>query len=567
MKSNLFSVLKPYRSWVVALAVLAILSNGLNLWIPQIIRGGIDAYAQSSLDFQKITFEFAGAAFLIFMLTYLQNIVQTYASERVARDLRKQLADKISLQSHSYVQEISSSKLLTNLTSDVDAVKMFVSQAIVSLISSILLIIGSGVLLLMIDWRLAWAVLGIVPLIGGTFFFVLSKVRTLFKKAQEVIDWLNKVINESILGSGLIRILNSQHLETNKFLEANTDAMNVGMKILRLFAIMIPIVTFIATLAIVVILVLGGHFVIAGSMTLGDFAAFNSYLGILIFPIFMLGFVSNIMARASASYQRIAEVLNSEEYEETGKIIAPLKGDVELKNVSVVYGEKSALKDVSFEVKAGTRTAIIGPTAAGKTQLLHLLTGLIRPSSGQIEFDGKSMNDYDKKSLHEQVSFVFQDSVLFNMSVRENIAFSSTVKAEDFEKAIETAELKDFIEALPQQLETVVSERGTALSGGQKQRIMLARALALNPKILLLDDFTARVDTQIEQKILKNIARNYPDVTLISVTQKIGAVEEFDQIILLMEGELLAKGTHKHLMEHSPEYVQIEQSQRSTSHL
>ncbi|EKD92974.1 MAG: hypothetical protein ACD_28C00285G0001 [uncultured bacterium] len=232
-----------------------------------------------------------------------------------------------------------------------------------------------------------------------------------------------------------------------------------------------------------------------------------------------------------------------------------------------MYGEKAALKDVSFAIKAGTRTAIIGPTAAGKTQLLQVLTGLIRSTSGEIRYDGKKLEEYEKKSFHEQVGLVFQDSVLFNLSVLGNIAFSTTVKEKDLTRAIETAELHDFIEKLPHKLETVVSERGTSLSGGQKQRIMLARALALNPRILFLDDFTARVDTRTEQRILKNLEKNYPHLTLISVTQKIGAVEQFDQIILLMEGEVLATGTHHHLMETSTEYVQIHESQRSTHSL
>jgi len=168
--------------------------------------------------------------------------------------------------------------------------------------------------------------------------------------------------------------------------------------------------------------------------------------------------------------------------------------------------------------------------------------------------------------LHGQVGFVFQDSIIFNLTLRENIAFSKTVSDEDLKKAITTAELKDFIDALPEKLDTVVSERGTSLSGGQKQRIMLARALALNPQVLLLDDFTARVDSNTERKILENVERNYPGITLLSVTQKIASVEDYDQIVLLMEGEVLASGTHGQLMETSPEYVQIYDSQRSTNH-
>jgi ATP-binding cassette subfamily B protein len=247
-------------------------------------------------------------------------------------------------------------------------------------------------------------------------------------------------------------------------------------------------------------------------------------------------------------------------------VVAQLNGDVAVRNVSLAMGGKTVLKNVSLTAKAGTRTAVIGPTAAGKTQLLNLLIGMLKPSSGTIEYDGRNLDEYQKQSLHLQVGLVFQDSILFNLTLRENIAFSKTVTDEALRKAIETAELADFVNSLPEKLDTIVSERGTNLSGGQKQRIMLARALALNPRVLLLDDFTARVDTKTERKILENVHENYPGITLLSVTQKIASVEDYDQIVLLMEGEVLGSGTHAELMESSPEYLQIYESQRSTSH-
>jgi ATP-binding cassette subfamily B protein len=443
---------------------------------------------------------------------------------------------------------------------------MFVSQAIVSIASSLIIIIGASTLLLSINWKLGLAVIMIIPIIGGAFFIVLRKVRVLFMKSREVIDWLNKVINESILGAAMIRVLNSQQREYNKFIEANAKAMGFGMQILKLFASLIPVIIFTANMASLTILALGGHFVISGSMTVGDYSAFSNYLAMLIFPILVIGFMSNVIAQATASYQRITGILNAHDAVETGTIKKELCGDIELRDVSVSYGEKTALKDISFSISAGSRTAVIGPTAAGKTQLLHLLTGLIRPGSGSIEFDGEPVDNYEKESFHQQVGFVFQDSIIFNMSIRENIAFSDTVTDESLEKAIATAELKEFVDSLPEKLDTIVSERGSSLSGGQKQRIMLARALAINPRVLLLDDFTARVDSNTEQKILENVSRNYPNITLLSVTQKIAAIEQYEQIILLMEGEMIASGTHETLMQTCPEYVQIYNSQRSTSH-
>jgi len=314
-----------------------------------------------------------------------------------------------------------------------------------------------------------------------------------------------------------------------------------------------------------IILALGGHFVIIGAMSLGNFTAFNSYLAMLIFPIIIISFMSTAIAQADASYRRINEVMAAPEPKETGTLAPVLRGDIKIENINLVYDQKSVLKNVNIEIGAGTRTAIIGPTAAGKTQLIYIMVGLLNPTSGAVYYDGKNINEYDKAALHRQVGLVFQDSIIFNISLRENIAFSASISATDMEKAIAAAELDDFIEMLPDKLETMVSERGTSLSGGQKQRITLARALALNPRILILDDFTARVDNETEQKILNNIRNRYSGITLVSVTQKIAPVKDYDQIILLMEGEVLARGTHSQLMESSPEYVQIYNSQKSTN--
>lgn len=565
-KPSVFSLLKPYRGMVAFLVIFALLSNGVNLVLPKIISRAIDSFTAGNFNLRTVVLEFLVAALIIFFFTYLQSIVQTLASEKVARDLRTRLSDKISRQSYSYILKANPSKLLTNLTSDIDSIKMFVSMAVVTIFSSVFIILGTCVLLLMINYKLAIPILTIIPIIGGSFYLVIRKVKVLFKRSRENIDWLNKVINESIMGSAIIRVLNSQLSEYHKFLEANTNARDLGLSILRLFATLIPIITFVANLAMLTILMLGGHFVITGEMSLGDFAAFNSYLALLIFPIIMIGFMSNIMAQASASYGRINEVLEVPEPSETGAIKASLHGNIELRNISLSYDEKPVLKDISLEIKGGTQVAIIGPTAAGKSQLLNLLTDLMKPDAGTILFDGIEIENYDKESFRSQVGFVLQDSVIFNMSLRENIAFSDQVTDESLEKAIQTSELKDFVDSLPDKLNTIVSERGTSLSGGQKQRIMLARALALNPKILLLDDFTSRVDRQTEKKILNNLAVNYPELTLVSITQKIASVKHFEQIILLMEGEIIAQGTHNELMETCMEYVQISNSQRSTSH-
>jgi len=250
---------------------------------------------------------------------------------------------------------------------------------------------------------------------------------------------------------------------------------------------------------------------------------------------------------------------------QNGTNVNKLSGSIAVNDISLVFNEKKVLDQVRFRIMPHTKNAIVGPTAAGKTQLLYILSGLIKPTMGVVLYDGVPIDVYDKEQFHRQVGFVFQDSFLFNLTIRENIAFSTQVSQADLALAIKTAELQEFIETLPLKLDTVISERGSNLSGGQRQRIMLARALALHPHILLLDDFTARLDTNTEQAILRNITTNYPNLTLISVTQKISTIQAYDQIILLMEGEVLTVGTHNELLATSLEYVQMYESQKSTN--
>lgn len=563
---SIFKILKDYKLGVIGLIVLGIVANGLTLFIPKLISKGIDNFLLNKNVLSGLILEFILVIIGIFIFTLSQSILQTIISEKVGFNIRRQLISKIAMQDFIFLKEVNPSKLLTNLTSDINSLKMFVSQAIVQGISSLVIIIGASILLLSIDWKLGLIVLLMIPFIIFIFIFIFRKAKVLFTKIQGIIDWLNKIISESILGSAIIRVLNVQDLEVKKFKEANQEARDTGVKIVKLFAIMIPAITLIANLATLVILVLGGYFVIDSSLSLGNFTAFLSYVAILIFPIMILGFIGNIIAQASASYSRINEVLNRKDIIENGKVDKEIKGDIELRNISLRYDEEFILKNINLNIKANTKTAIIGPTAAGKTQLLYLFSNLIKPNTGEILYDKELIQNYNRNTFHKNVALVFQDSAIFNLSIRENIAFDNSVNEKDLELAIKSAELEDFIQTLPEGIETIISERGNSLSGGQKQRIMLARALAINPKVLLLDDFTARVDQRTEQKILNNIERNYPDLTIISITQKISSVEHYDQIIVLMEGEIVASGTHLELLSFSPEYVQIYNSQKSTNH-
>lgn len=564
-KKSIFSLIRTYKRASITLIVIGVFSNALALVIPTIISRSIDAYSASTISVTPFIVQFSLIAIAVCFFALIQGILQAKISEKVARDLRSALVQTISKQSFSTIESITPQKLLTNITSDSDGVKTFISQALPSLVSSIILIFGSAILLLSINWKLGLVVLAIIPLIGIAFSFVFKHLGPLFMKSQQIIDGLNRVISETIIGASLIRILNTGNRESDKFSTINTEARDLGLKILSYFVILIPAITFTGSLATLAVVLLGGHYTIIGSMTIGEFAAFNTYIGMLIFPIIIIGFISNIIAQASASFTRITDVLDAPEMPPLGTRSETISGLIEIQDVTVQYEDKKVLDHLTLTIQKGTRVAITGPTAAGKTQLLYALIGLITPTSGQIRYDNILLETLDPESLHNQIGLVFQDSALFNTTLRENIAFNSAVDEATLAKAIQTAELTGLIASLPDGLDTIVSERGTSLSGGQKQRIMLARALALNPTILLLDDFTARVDIATEKRILENIAVNYPDITLLSVTQKINSTENYDTIVLLIEGEIVAQGTHTALLEQSPEYAQLYYGGQSTN--
>ncbi len=563
-KAHVFSLLKTYWKSVTLLSIAALLANVLALVVPKYISTGIDSYTDGVTITTTYYIEFILITTGIFLFTYVQGLFQTYLGEKATYDIRNNLAHKISQLSYKQIEDKTHAQILTNFTSDAEAVKLFLSFAVGIAVASIVTVIGAAGLLVSINWKLALAVLAIVPLIGVLFGVIFSKLGPLFKKSQEIIDGFNTIISETIGGSAIIRVLNSGNTELKRFTKQNNTARDTSMTILTYFSYLIPMIGAVASIATLIILVLGGKFVIGGIMSLGDFTAFNSYVFILIFPIIMLGFISSTISRAQESYIRIQDLMDMEEEKDAGTIEREITGDIELRDITLSYDTKSILERVSCVLKAKTKTAILGPTASGKTQLIQVLIGLTTPTSGEVLYDNIPLSTYTKDSIYTQIACVFQDSVMFNMSIRENIGFSKTVDDVSLEKAIQTAELYDFVHTLPKGLDTDISERGTSLSGGQKQRIMLARALATNPRVLFLDDFTARVDAVTEKKILANIEKNYPDITLVSVTQKIKSVEHFDKIILLMDGEILAQGTHEELSHTSTEYAQIMESQKST---
>lgn len=562
--------------WLLVLSALSLTGNILSLTLPRISADAVNQLFQGSLDLSDFQLQFLLFTGGIFVLALLQIVLTSILAENVAAGIRDRLIKKISELDYQTVRQITTAKILTNITSDVDAIKLIFSQGVVAVFSALILIVGAAISMMSINLELGLVVSAVIPLLLGTFFIIFKSINKFFKVSQENIDKLNKTINESIVGAPLTKVLNSGSWEIEKFSGVNLQTKNTNFRIILGFASLIPLITIITNFTILAVVYFGGSSVIdffnsltsgtgAAGLAPGEYSAFFNYIATFIAPIFILGFVSSNIARSIASVTRINETLKIKNAQIRGTKKLQIKGELEFKKVSLVSENKSILNEISFAIKAGSKTAIVGPTASGKSQIFNLIAGLLLPTKGKIILDGVELNQIDATDFYKQVALVFQDSIIFNSSLKENIVFSSYTDTLDLDKAINTADLSDFIKAQPDGLETMVAERGSSLSGGQKQRLTLARALAVNPKLLLLDDFTARVDMQTEKRILANLDKNYPGITLISITQKIEPIKNYDKILLIMEGSLIAQGTHEQLLRESFEYRQIYNSQKTIS--
>jgi ATP-binding cassette, subfamily B, bacterial len=561
-KASIWQLFKPYRTLLILLVVLTLLSNGAELMVPRIIATSIDAYSTGTFSWSACITNFSSAIMLILVFTYSRGLVQTYTSEKVAKHTREKLVNSIATQHNDFVEAATPVHLLQNISGDVEAIKNFIAYTVVTVTSSLSVIFGATILMFKINWQLTLYVIAVIPLIGALFLMIMNRAQQWYRKRKTAFDRLNTIIHENILGAALIRTVNSQQFEYEKYVAANREIKHIGFSTLRLFSMLIPLIRFSGNVAGLSLLLIGGYMVIAGQLSLGDFAAFNSYLGMIILPIFALGMMGNVTAQANVCYERIARVIEIQQQPVPNIITSEPFRELELQDVSVSYNRKRALKNISLSIQAKSKVAVIGATTAGKTQLLYLLAGFVTPDEGRIKINGK---DTGAGIFNDSIGIVFQDSFIFNSTIRENISFNDNITEDQLMKAIETAELKDFFESLPNKLETIVSERGASLSGGQKQRIMLARALVANPSLLLLDDFVSRLDINTAHNILQNIQRNYPGMTVVAVSQKADSVMDYDKIVLLNNGELVACGKHELLMKTNYEYAKLYDLQRSTN--
>ncbi len=497
------------------------------------------------------------------IFTFLQGYLTEKASQGVAFDLRQELYAKIQTLSFSYHDRAQTGQLMTRVTSDVDLVRMFTGVGFVQLLNTILMLVGTAVLLFMMDWQLALLALSIVPIAFVVILTLVRRIMPRFMWIQQKLGHLNTILQENLAGARVVKAFAREPYEIQRFQKANVDLLEENLRVARVFSFSIPFIFGLGSVATLIVIWVGGLQVIEGRMTLGELVAFNTYMSMLTLPLFFLGMIMGLMTRAGASAHRIFEILDAEiEVREKPDAIElpPVQGRVEFDHVSFRYpgAGEDTLKDVSFVAEPGETVALLGATGSGKTTIINLIPRFYDVKSGAVRIDGYDVRDVTLHSLRSQIGIVLQETNLFTGTIRENIAYGRPdATMEEIIAAAKAAEAHDFIMSFPDGYETRVGERGVGLSGGQRQRIAIARALLLNPRILILDDSTSSVDVETEARIQRALERLMEGRTSFVIAQRISTVQKADKILVLDRGRLVAQGRHEELLETNPIYAEI----------
>jgi len=488
-------------------------------------------------------------------------------SQNVAYDFRNELFAKIQRLSFSYHDRNQTGQLMIRATDDVEKVRLFLGQGLVMGVQAIVLLVATLIVLWATNHNLTLVILPILPVAFLAFLGFGTLAQPLFIQVQIRIGALNTVLQENLAGLKVVRAFAREPEETQRFTRSADDLVAQQLKVAQTFSFLFPIIFLISNLGQAVVLYFGGQQIINGTLTLGEWQKFSLYLAYLFFPIGQLGFIINLMAQASASAQRIFEILDTQndiENRPNAKPIAEVIGRVVFDNVTFRYfkGGDPVLNGVSFVAEPGQTVALLGATGSGKTTVINLIPRFYDITEGKVTIDGVDVRDVTIESLRAQIGIVLQETTLFSGSIRDNIAYGRPeASLDEVIAAAKAAAAHDFIVEFPQGYDTPVGERGSTLSGGQKQRVAIARALLLDPKILILDDSTSSVDLATEYRIQKALDRLMKGRTSFVIAQRISTVLNADQILVLDKGRVVARGNHEELLESSEIYAEIYNSQ------
>lgn len=563
-----FGYLRPYWPRVVGAYIVLLTTTGVSLLIPQFIRWIIDRGIKSG-DVRFLVWSVAGLLGITLVkgiLTFWMGRWSEIVSQSVAHDLRAAIHTKLTELSFGYHDRTETGQLLSRAMQDVERIRFLTGRATLGIAGAIVLILSTAVVLFTMNPTLALLSMAMVPLLAQRGLRFGRAFRPLSLTLQNQLAVLTTVIEQNLRGSRVVKAFAQEDAEIAAFDRENRQWFDFSAETVRLRAVNLPLLDLIANIGTVVIIWYGGRLVINGQLTLGELVAFTTYLAQLVPPVRRMGMIIPVFAMALAAGERIFEILDTPPDvadRPDAQPLPPIRGHVRFDHVSFGYLTKHrVLHDVSVEVEPGQVIALLGATGSGKSSFINLIPRFYDPDRGVVTVDGHDLRDVTIRSLRAQIGMVLQDTILFAATIRENIAFGRPDATEDdVIAAARAAQAHDFITRMADGYDTHIGERGVTLSGGQKQRVAIARALLMDPRILILDDATASVDTETERLIQLALERLMEGRTSFIIAQRLSTVRMADQILILEEGRITARGTHRELLESSPLYARIYRGQ------
>ena len=561
---RLLAFLGPYKRRTALAFFCVIASGGAIVAMPQLIRWAID-YGVGAGDRHLLVVAAAAiiaAAIVRGVFAYGQTYLGEWISQRVAYDIRNRIYDRLQSLSYAYHDKQQTGQLMSRATQDVEAVRWFVAMGVLRGFYVVVLLTAALVLMLTSNWKLTVVVWVFLPFIAWRSTVMALALRPIWMKVQDGLARMTTVLQEALTGARVVKAFAREHYESEKFGREAAAVFSDSYMSSRIQAVNGPIMTSLWGAATALTLWVGGREVIHQNLGIGELSAFFLYLVILQMPVRSLGWIIMISSRAHSSGQRIFEILDAEsavKEKANAVVLNNVKGHVRFENASFGYDAISpVLKNVDIEAPPGKITALMGPTGSGKTTVVNLMPRFYDVTSGRITIDGIDIRDATLASLRETIGTVQQDVFLFSATIRDNIAYGAVDATE--EAIVDTAKaahIHDFIMGLPDGYDTWVGERGITLSGGQKQRVAIARTLLRDPRILILDDSTASVDTETEYLIQQTLSRLMENRTTFVIAQRLRTVKMADEILVLQNGEIVERGRHDELLRKDGIYRQI----------
>ncbi|KML06286.1 ABC transporter ATP-binding protein [Rossellomorea marisflavi] len=556
----------PYKSQFIISMIFLIFVTGITVVYPIILQITIDDVILKG-DYQWIpylAFGFIGIMALKGIGTFIQQYFGDLFGITSVYRLRNELYQKLQFLPFSYYDNAKTGDLMSRLTADVEAFRFFLSFGFSELLRFFLLVSVSFCVMFYYSPSLTFITLATLPFLAVSVFKFDKAVHPAFRGIRKSFGKLNTNVQENISGINTVKSLSREEFQNDKFNRSNGDYKDKYLFTSDIWAKYFPLMEFLGNVSVILLLGYGGYLVMNGNLAPGELVAFYSLVWYIIWPIMNLGFTINQFSQSKASGERLLEILEVDEKIKDGVNAVEatrMKGEVRFEDVSFHYNdldEDPALESITFNAPPGRIIGLIGGTGSGKSSVIQLLTRFYEPQEGRITIDGLDIRDYSIKSLRQNIGVVLQESFLFSSTIRSNIAYGRPeASQEDVEKAAKLAQAHDFIMTLPDGYETKLGERGLGLSGGQKQRIAIARAICLDPSILVLDDATSAVDMETEFRIQKALKNVMSDRTTFIIAHRISSLKHADEILVLENGRVAERGRHEDLLANNGPYQRI----------